>query len=323
MNLLEKINKAGTSIIMTTHNQELVDRYPHTHWQLEGGELIQGKKSETIISVNAFKAQLIKFLPPELVQKLAPLNPDEKEDLLNLTPSFLKNQLKFTDKEVSLLTANLKISRNMNLVWATTMKYIRRNPGLLASVVIITVTFSLIRVFVMNQFAAKAVTYLQSQPTLSVFYDSKEKEENIVAFKTFLEKKEGVLKVTYSTSADIQKQYLTSIGIAPEQQGQYTFDANQIRILRVQLKPGADYKPFLQMVDDEKNKGALIIDKVFFQDIVEKIRQFSNTVIAGSLGITVFLLIVSVVLVFLTIGFTINRFRKKSRSWIWLGQIRK
>lgn len=201
----------------------------------------------------------------------------------------------------------------MNLVWATTMKYIRRNPGLsLASVVIITVTFSLGSVFfVMNQFAAKAVTYLQSQPTLSVFYDSKEKEENIVAFKTFLEKKDGVLKVTYSTSADIQKQYLTSIGIAPEQQGQYTFDANQIRILRVQLKPGADYKPFLQMVDDEKNKGALIIDKVFFQDIVEKIRQFSNTVIAGSLGITVFLLIVSVVLVFLTIGFTINRFSQE------------
>lgn len=107
MNLLEKINKAGTSIIMTTHNQELVDRYPHTHWHLEGGELIQGKKSETVISVNAFKAQLIKFLPPELVQKLAPLNPDEKGDLLNLTPSFLKNELKFTDKEVKLLTANL------------------------------------------------------------------------------------------------------------------------------------------------------------------------------------------------------------------------
>ena len=201
----------------------------------------------------------------------------------------------------------------MNLVWATTWKYIRRNPGLsLASIVIITVTFSLGTIFfVLNQFAAKAVDYLQSQPTLSVFYDPKEKEENIIAFKDYLEKQTGVMKVTYSTSADIQKQYLTSIGISSEQQGQYTFDANQIRIIRVQLKPGIDYVPFVKMVDDEKNKGALIIDRVFFQDIVEKIRQFSNTVTASSLIVTAFLFVISIVLVYLTIGFTINRFSQE------------
>lgn len=201
----------------------------------------------------------------------------------------------------------------MNLVWATTMKYIRRNPGLsLASVVIITVTFSLGSIFfVMNQFATKAVTYLQSQPTLSVFYDPKEKEENIVKFKTFLEKKDGVTKVTYSSSADIQKQYLTSIGIAPDQQSQYTFDTNQIRILRIQLRPDIDYKPFVQLVNDEKNRGALIIEIVFFQEVVDKIRQFSNTVVVSSITVTVFLLIISVVLVFLTIGFTINRFSQE------------
>lgn len=201
----------------------------------------------------------------------------------------------------------------MNLVWATTLKYIRRNPGLsLASIVIITVTFSLGTLFfVMNQFATKAVTYLQSQPTLSVFYDPKEKEENILTFKGYLEKQPGVMKVTYSTSADIQKQYLTSIGISPEQQGQYTFDANQIRIIRVQLKPEVDYKPFVKLVDDEKNKGALIIDRIFFQDIVEKIRQFSNTVTVSSIFITAFLFIISIVLVYLTIGFTINRFSQE------------
>lgn len=201
----------------------------------------------------------------------------------------------------------------MNLVLATTFKYIRRNPGLsLASIVIITVTFSLGTIFfVLNQFATKAVSYLQSQPTLSIFYDPKEKEENIVSFKGYLEKQSGVMKVTYSTSADIQKQYLTSIGISPEQQGQYTFDANQIRILRVQLKPETDYKPFVKMVDDEKNKGALIIDRIFFQDIVEKIRQFSNTVTASSVVITAFLFIISIVLVYLTIGFTINRFSQE------------
>jgi cell division transport system permease protein len=201
----------------------------------------------------------------------------------------------------------------MNLILGTTFKYIRRNPGLsLASIVIITVTFSLGTIFfVLNQFANKSVAYLQSQPTLSIFYDPKEKEENILKFKGTLEKSTGVEKVTYSTSADIQKQYLTSIGISADQQGQYTFDANQIRILRVQLKPNVDYLPFVKMVDDAKNNGALIIDRVFFQDIVDKIRQFSNTVTVSSLVITVFLLIISLVMVYLTIGFTINRFAQE------------
>lgn len=201
----------------------------------------------------------------------------------------------------------------MNLVWATALKYIRRNPGLsLASIVIITVTFSLGTIFfITNQFATRTVEYLQNQPTLSIFYDPKEKEENILAFKVFLEKQPGVDKVSYSTSADIQKQYLSSIGIASDQQGQYSFDTNQIRILRLQLKSGQDYKPFLQMVDNEKNKGALIIDRVFFQDIVDKIRDFSNTVTIGSLVITTVLFIVSLVLVYLTIGFTINRFAQE------------
>lgn len=201
----------------------------------------------------------------------------------------------------------------MNLIWATTLKYIKRNPGLsLASIVIITVTFSLGTIFfVINQFATKAVTYLQSQPTLSIFYDQKEKEENIVKFKTYLEEQSATLKVTYTTSADIQKQYLNSIGINDQQQTQYTFDANQIRILRVQLKPGEDYKPYVKMVDDEKAKGALIIDRFYYQDIVEKIRQFSNTITLSSIFITVFLFVTSIVLVYLTVGFTINRFSQE------------
>ncbi len=201
----------------------------------------------------------------------------------------------------------------MNLVWATALKYIRRNPGLsLASIVIITVTFSLGTVFfVVNQFATRTVAYLENQPTLSVFYDPKEKEENILAFKEHLEKQPGVEKVTYSTSADIQKQYLSSIGIASDQQGQFSFNTNQIRILRLQLQSGQDYKPFIKMVDDEKNKGALIIDRVFFQDIVDKIREFSRTVTLGSVVVTTILFIVSLVLIYLTIGFTINRFAQE------------
>lgn len=108
MALLNKINKAGTSVIMTTHNLDLVDKYNYSHWHLEGGELHAGTHKEEEKSVKAFRAKLAKVLPETIINKLAPLNPDEKEDLLNLTPNFLKEELKFTDQEVTELAANLK-----------------------------------------------------------------------------------------------------------------------------------------------------------------------------------------------------------------------
>lgn len=108
MALLGRINKAGTSIIMTTHNLDLVNRYNYSHWHLKGGELLKSDKDLEAKSTKNFTAKLAKILPESILAKIAPLNPDEKEDLLNLTPNFLKEELKFTDKEIAQLADNLK-----------------------------------------------------------------------------------------------------------------------------------------------------------------------------------------------------------------------
>jgi cell division transport system ATP-binding protein len=106
MELLAKINNAGTSIIMTTHDLDLIKDYNYTHWHLDQGELIQSQKKTK--SVNLFMKELAEVLDDSIIRKLAPLNPDEKEDLLGLTPTFLRNQLKLTDKEIESLANNLK-----------------------------------------------------------------------------------------------------------------------------------------------------------------------------------------------------------------------
>jgi cell division transport system ATP-binding protein len=106
MALLAKINQAGTSILMTTHNLDIIKKRNYSHWHLENGELIQSHR-ETV-KVNEFMRQLAEVLPEQIIRKLAPLNPDEKEDLLGLTSTFLKNQLKFTDIEIATLATNLK-----------------------------------------------------------------------------------------------------------------------------------------------------------------------------------------------------------------------
>lgn len=108
MDLLGRINKAGTSIIMTTHNMELLDLYDYAHWHIEQGELQQNARKNKKKTPNEFLKELSEILPESVVNKVKPLNPDEKDDLLNLTPSFLKETLKFTDAEVKILADKLK-----------------------------------------------------------------------------------------------------------------------------------------------------------------------------------------------------------------------
>ena len=108
MELLTRINKAGTGIIMTTHNLELVDQYPYSHWKLENGELHHATSDLLKKTSKEFMNELSKVLSPSILKKIAPLNPDEKEDILNLTPSFLKETLKLTEKEIVELVVNLK-----------------------------------------------------------------------------------------------------------------------------------------------------------------------------------------------------------------------
>ncbi len=115
MALLEKINNAGTSIIMTTHNLDLINNYNYTHWHIENGELMQDSKQKSSSNTKAatFIAKLREILPDAIINKLAPLNPDEKEDIMNLTPNFLKNKLKFTDQEIRLLTDKLSTATDL------------------------------------------------------------------------------------------------------------------------------------------------------------------------------------------------------------------
>lgn len=102
MALLQKINQSGTAILMTTHNRELIKTYnKFNHWELENG-LLNGQKTSNIM--NDYKDKLNE----RILDKLIPLAPEKREDLLALTPAFLKDVLLFSDEEVKTLVSVLK-----------------------------------------------------------------------------------------------------------------------------------------------------------------------------------------------------------------------
>jgi cell division transport system ATP-binding protein len=106
MELLLKINKSGTSVIMTTHNMEILEKYnTFKRWHLEAGELTDSTITK---KANNFDKKLQELLRPELYQKIAVIGADSKDDILELTPSFLKNNLKLTEKDITELIHHIK-----------------------------------------------------------------------------------------------------------------------------------------------------------------------------------------------------------------------
>jgi cell division transport system ATP-binding protein len=106
MELLLKINKSGTSVIMTTHNMEILEKYnTFKRWHLEAGELTDSTITK---KANNFDKKLQELLRPELYQKIAAIGADSKDDILELTPSFLKNNLKLTEKDITELIHHIK-----------------------------------------------------------------------------------------------------------------------------------------------------------------------------------------------------------------------
>jgi len=104
--ILKAINSAGTSVIMTTHNIEFLDRYPqYKRWHLDKGEIFEGKEAKRDTS---FKEKLQATFSPELFEKLTYIAPKKKEDLLSVTPSFLKHYLQLTDTELRELIQKAK-----------------------------------------------------------------------------------------------------------------------------------------------------------------------------------------------------------------------
>lgn len=106
MELLMKINKSGTSVIMTTHNMELVKRHAFKHWYLNAGELTTDERNNS--KRELFDKKLQQVLTPEIYEKISLIKPDEKEDILELTPAFLKNILKLNEKNIAELISNIK-----------------------------------------------------------------------------------------------------------------------------------------------------------------------------------------------------------------------
>lgn len=111
--ILLKIHQSGTSIVMTTHNMEILEKYPEfKRWRLAAGELDTGAQPEA--HHMTFMHKLQKILSPEVHQKVSLLSPLEEKDMLQLTPLFLKQSLKMSDTQIHELISKIKTMHSLS-----------------------------------------------------------------------------------------------------------------------------------------------------------------------------------------------------------------
>ncbi len=112
MQILQRINERGTSIIMATHRLDIIKLFEYPIWKLHDGILETEVDREDIDSLYNTSAPqfhdkkllwLTKHIPANIYSKLEKIKPQTLHDILSLTPKQLKEQLDFTGPEMKTL----------------------------------------------------------------------------------------------------------------------------------------------------------------------------------------------------------------------------
>ncbi len=201
-------------------------------------------------------------------------------------------------------------------------EYIKRNTALsIATVTVITITFILINVFVTAQILIdKAATYLNQQQKISILYSPEAKEEEIMDLKGKLEEFDCVDKVVYKDSKTLQRENLKSLGFTDDEIK--TFLDNQeeyIKILQIALKPDQDISQLLNFIKQEKDKGSQIMNVLYFEDLLNKIKTISRGLKISGTVVTALLLFISVQLIYFTISFTVLKQKDEIKTMYLVG----
>ena len=121
MQILERVNQSGTSIIMATHRLDLITSYKYPLWKLQEGVLltdVDRKNIKDLYSVpepslgDKYLILLVKHLSVGTYKKLFRIKPSSIREILELTPKQLKQQLDFTDTEINELKKAIRGLQN-------------------------------------------------------------------------------------------------------------------------------------------------------------------------------------------------------------------
>lgn len=187
----------------------------------------------------------------------------------------------------------------MGIITKNTWTNIRRMPyQSLSAVMVLVITSALAQLFVIVTLQFHQIlTYFETRPQVSAYFNDQTSEEDILRFKKELESKDYIAKVTY-----ISKQEALNIYREQNKDDPLLLEMVPADVLPASLEVAPTSVDSLAKIQEDLKILPGIEEVVYQQDIIEALGRWTNGIRIFGLILIAFLVATSLLTVFVIIG---------------------
>ncbi len=205
-----------------------------------------------------------------------------------------------------------------------TFQYLKRNrPLAISTLIMVGITIAILNIFLIIAFSIYQIgLYIQKQQKVSILFEPLTPQEEIEKLVEEIKKFPSVNSIQVTDSARLESESLKQLGINPTQlktDDTQTDKESILPIIRIQLKPQVPHDDLIKALKNEEKANPKIIQVIYFEELVSRINKIIRAIkLAGSIMVG-FLTLISVYLIYLTMGFTIYQSSEEIKTMQLIG----
>ncbi len=196
---------------------------------------------------------------------------------------------------------------NNKRVITVTKKNIKRNKWLTASTVLVaTIVFTLTSVFIcISILLSKTIDYYEQRAQVIVFFKKATSQEEIFKFKDQIDDPALIEEIKYVSQEEALEIYKQDFADDPDLISTVTVDSLPAS-LEIRAKDINSLIALIDIINKTKETNPYVDDVMYFEDVVNNIKTLSRIINIGGIMLTATMIIVTIALIRVTIGFNIK-----------------
>ena len=196
---------------------------------------------------------------------------------------------------------------NNTRIITVTKKNIKRNKWLTVSTILVaTIVFTLTSVFVcISILLSKTIDYYEQRAQVIVFFKKGTSEEEIIKFKEQIDNTKLIEEINYVSQEEALEIYKQDFADDPDLISTVTADSLPAS-LEIRAKDIDSLITVIDSINKVKETNPNVDDVMYFEDVVNNIKTLSRIINIGGTILTVTMIIVTIALIRVTIGFNIK-----------------
>lgn len=197
-------------------------------------------------------------------------------------------------------------------IFSTARKNMKRNKILsLSTIFVSTVVIAISSFFIAFAiFAQRGVQYYEQKAQVIIFFKRDTSEADILQLRDKLFDPELIEEIEYVSQEDALLIYQEDFADNPDLIATVTADSLPPS-LEIRAKSIEGLIEIVENISIEKETNVYIDDVMYFRDVVENLRTLSRIISVGSIILISLLLVITISLIRITIGFNINSHKEE------------